>query len=220
MKKIAIIYTVRPVLASFAPALEKKLDEKVTFHHLLDDFLASDPGETGVFSKTNLQRLFNDVKNCEATGADLIVVTCSTLSPHLPLIQPFVSVPIVAIDDAMVKKAVEMGTNITVLATASSTVGPTVQKIKREGERQGKELIVTSSYDEIAYEAMKKGDLATHDERVLQRIKEVKGSDVIVLAQASMTHLVELSRKVTNIEVVGSIDLCHDLIAKMIKELA
>ena len=219
MKKIAIIYTVRPVLESFAPALEKKLDEKVIFHHLLDDFLASDPGDTGIFTTSNLNRLFNDVKNCEATKADLIVVTCSTLSPYIPLIQPFITVPVIAIDDAMVKKAVRIGSDITVLATASSTVGPTVSKIMKEAETRGKIVQISSSFDETAYDAMKNGDLKTHDSLVLQRVKEVKDSDVIVLAQASMSHLVEEAEKISCIPVVGSIDLCHDSIVEMIKEL-
>ena len=62
MKKVAIIYTVRPVLGSFPELLEEVVGEKLKIFNLLDDFLASDPGETGIFSIENHNRLFNDIK--------------------------------------------------------------------------------------------------------------------------------------------------------------
>ena len=101
MKKVAIIYTVRPVLGTFPELLEEVVGEKLKIFNLLDDFLASDPGESGIFSVENHNRLFNDIKSCELTGADLIVVTCSTLTPAVQRIRPFIKVPIIAIDDAM-----------------------------------------------------------------------------------------------------------------------
>ena len=74
MNKVAIIYTVRPVLATFPELLEEVVGEPLKIFNLLDDFLASDPGETGSFSIDNKNRLFNDLKSCELTGADVIVV--------------------------------------------------------------------------------------------------------------------------------------------------
>ncbi|NBK26694.1 MAG: Asp/Glu racemase, partial [Spirochaetia bacterium] len=53
MKKVAIIYTVRPVLGTFPELLEEVVGEKLKIFNLLDDFLASDPGESGIFSIEN-----------------------------------------------------------------------------------------------------------------------------------------------------------------------
>ena len=41
MKRIAMVHTVRPVLASFPELLEKVVGEKLKIHNLLDDFLAN-----------------------------------------------------------------------------------------------------------------------------------------------------------------------------------
>ncbi|GAB1482236.1 hypothetical protein MASR2M78_10510 [Treponema sp.] len=81
MKRIALIHTVRSVLDSFEGLLRSALSEQVLIHNLLDDFLATDPALRGLFTDTNKERLAGDLRNAELTGADLIVVTCSTLTP-------------------------------------------------------------------------------------------------------------------------------------------
>ena len=110
MKRVAIVHTVRPVLASFPQLLEQVVGQPLKIHNLLDEFLASDPAEIGYFSVENRNRLFNDLKSCELTKADLIVVTCSTLTPAVQLIRPFINVPVVAIRmTAMDRAAVRIG---------------------------------------------------------------------------------------------------------------
>lgn len=219
MKKVAIIYTVRPVLATFPELLEEVVGEPLKIFNLLDDFLASDPGETGSFSIDNKNRLFNDLKSCELTGADVIVVTCSTLTPIVQLIRPFIKVPIVAIDDAMTAKAVRIGSRIKVVATAVSTLKPTEAKLQQEARLAGVEIHIDSEDNEVAYAAMKRGDLATHDRLVLSRIAEVKGYDSIVLAQASMAHLEAEAESLANVPVLSSPRLCCAQVKQILSEI-
>ncbi len=219
MKKVAIIYTVRPVLAAFPELLEEVVGEPLKIFNLLDDFLASDPGETGVFSVENHNRLFNDLKSCELTGADLIVVTCSTLTPAVQRIRPFIKIPIVAIDDAMTEKAVRIGSRIKVIATAMSTIKPTVTKLEQEAKLAGLEVAIDAEDNETAYAAMKRGDLATHDKLVLAQIAKVTGYDSIVLAQASMGHLQEEAEKLAHIPVLASPRLCCERVKQLLLEV-
>ncbi len=216
MKKVAIIYTVRPVLGTFPELLQEVVGEPLKIHNLLDDFLASDPGESGVFSVENHNRLFNDIKSCELTGADLIVVTCSTLTPAVQLIRPFIKVPIVAIDDAMTEKAVRIGSKIQVIATAASTIKPTIAKLEQEAKLAGVTVHIEAEDNETAYAAMKRGDLATHDRLVLGRIAKVTGFDSIVLAQASMGHLQAEAEKLANVPVLASPRLCCERVKHLL----
>ena len=220
MKKVAIIYTVRPLLATFPELLEEVVGEKLKVFNLLDDFLASDPGESGIFSIENHNRLFNDLKSCELTGADIIVVTCSTLTPAVQRIRPFIKVPIIAIDDAMTEKAVRLGQKIKVVATAMSTIGPTVAKLQQEAAIADVNVSIDSEDNETAYAAMKRGDLATHDKLVLSQIAKVKDYDCIVLAQASMGHLQQEAEKLANIPVLASPRLCCEQVRQVLKEKA
>lgn len=219
MKKVAIIYTVRPVLGTFPELLEEVVGEPLKIFNLLDDFLASDPGETGIFSIENHNRLFNDIKSCELTGADLIVVTCSTLTPAVQRIRPFIKVPIVAIDDAMTEKAVRIGSKIKVIATAMSTIKPTIAKLEQEAKLAGITVHIDAEDNETAYAAMKRGDLAAHDTLVLAQVAEVKGYDSIVLAQASMGHLQAEAEKLANIPVLASPRLCCEQVGLLLKEM-
>ena len=218
MKKVAIIYTVRPVLGTFPELLEEVVGEPLKIFNLLDDFLASDPGESGIFSIENHNRLFNDLKSCELTGADLIVVTCSTLTPAVQRIRPFIKVPIVAIDDAMTEKAVRIGSRIKVIATAMSTIKPTIAKLEQEAKLAGIAVTIDAEDNETAYAAMKRGDLATHDKLVLAQIATVTGYDSIVLAQASMGHLQAEAEKLANIPVLASPRLCCERVKQILLE--
>lgn len=110
MKRIALIHTVKSVAVSFEEMVRKGVGREVKVHNLWDDFLANNPNETGEFTADNRNRLFLDIKAQELTGADLIVTTCSTLTPAVEMIRPFIKVPVIAIDDAMAKKALHMGT--------------------------------------------------------------------------------------------------------------
>ena len=100
MKRIALIHTVKSVAVSFEEMLRKGVGCEVKVHNLWDDFLADNPNETGEFTADNRNRLFLDIKAQELTGADLIATTCSTLTPAVEMIRPFIKVPVIAIWDA------------------------------------------------------------------------------------------------------------------------
>ena len=133
MKRIACIHTVYSVIQSFTQQLREGVPGDFLIHTLYDDFLATDPAMTGEFSETNHNRLRLDMQAQALTGADLIVVSCSTLSPSVRRLRGEFSVPVVAIDDAMVNEAVTLGSRIGLLAPANSTVGG--------GQQYGKTLL-------------------------------------------------------------------------------
>ncbi|HPZ15945.1 MAG TPA: aspartate/glutamate racemase family protein, partial [Sphaerochaeta sp.] len=180
MKQVALVHTVRPVLESFPTLLRQTVETELKMYNLLDEFLASNPAEIGYFSIANRNRLFNDIKSAELTGADIIVVTCSTLTPTVEMIRPFVSVPIVAIDDAMTEEAVRIAKKIKVVATAMSTLEPTIAKLNKEAQKIGAEITVDAEDNLPAYTAMRSTDMATHDRLVLKMIEESTGYDAIV----------------------------------------
>lgn len=208
MKSIALVHTVKSVADTFDDKIRETLSEEVRIYNLLDDYLALHPNEVGEFTKNNKVRLYNDLMNAQLTGADLIVVTCSTLTPVVEEIRPFLSVPVIAIDDAMGKKAVTMGRRILILATAKSTVLPTLNKLEKEAKACGKEISFTALVNDEAFKALKKSDMKRHDELLRLQAEEITDVDGIVLAQASMAHLEEEISEITGIPVISSPKLC------------
>lgn len=219
MKRIAIIHTVKPVLNTFDMRIREAMpDKELVIHNLFDDFLATDPSPDGVgyFTIDNKKRLLNDIFSAELTGADLIVTTCSTLTPVVAEIRPFVKVPIVAIDDAMSEAAVEKGSKIMVLATAKSTIPTTIARLRQAARAIKKEIVLDSTFNETAYHAMKRLDLKTHDDLVLEQARSIRDYDVIVLAQASMAHLEQEIEKITKTPTFSTPDRCVRQIKKIL----
>ena len=109
---------------TFEAKLRAGVSQDIKVYNMLDEFLAKNPNEIGEFTIENRNRLLNDVKTAEMTGADVIVTTCSTLTPVIEMIRPFIKAPVIAIDDAMAKKCVTFGPKVLVMATAESTIEP------------------------------------------------------------------------------------------------
>ena len=208
MKRVACIHTVYSVIESFTSLLRAGLGQDVKIHTIYDDFLATDPADTGKFSAINHQRLRLDMQAAALTGADLIAVSCSTLSPSVRLLRPEFNVPVVAIDDAMVLEAVQKGRRIGLLATANSTVKPSHSALLAAGKAQGIEPDVRILCDENAIRALKAGDREKHDRMVLEMSEQFTDCDVIVLAQASMAHMEQAVFEHTGVPTLSSPSRC------------
>lgn len=219
MKSIALIHTVKTVATSFDQTLKDFVGEEVKVHNLWDDFLANNPNEIGYFSIENRNRLFNDIKAAEMTGADMIVVTCSTLTPTVNLIRPFIKVPLIAIDDAMGRKAVTYGDKILVLASAGSTEVPMRDKLNAEAAALGKTVQIDFKANAEAFKAMKAVQMDVHDALFLEMAKDIKGYDCVVLAQASMAHLDKKIEEICKIPVLSSPTLCLEQVKETLKSI-
>ncbi len=207
-RSVALVHTVRAVLEGFERRLRESIPEELLVHNLLDDFLATDPARTGVFSETNRRRLQNDLANAELTGADIIVVTCSTLTPAVTELRSSYRTPVIAIDDAMCRVAAATGSRIAVLATARSTVEPTLSKLRAEAMATGKRVELRFMVSEEAIAALRRGDMALHDGLVIELARNAGPCDVVVLAQASMAHLEAPIASIVGVPVLSSPALC------------
>lgn len=215
MRKVALIHTVQSVLATFGTSVKKAVGE-VEITNTLDEYLASDPGKRGEFTIENKNRLFSIIKCAEMTEADAIVVTCSTLSPIVEEIRPFIKTPLITIDEAMIKNALELGTRITIMATAESTIGPTRIKLLNEAQKLGKEVELTIIHCPEAYEAMKAGDLETHNELLKEKALEIKQQDAVILAQASMAPMQQNIEKICGCTVLSSPQHCINQLKELL----
>ena len=219
MKRIACIHTVYSVIESFTRQLREGIPGDYLIHTLYDDFLATDPAMTGEFSETNHNRLRLDMQAQALTGADIIVVSCSTLSPSVRRLRGEFSVPVVAIDDAMVEAAVAMGSRIGLIATANSTVEPSSSALRAAAADAGREIDLRVICREEAIRALKAGDQATHDRMVLEMADEMRDRDVLVLAQASMAHMEQPVSARTGLPTLSSPRRCVEQVRQIMEGL-
>jgi Asp/Glu/hydantoin racemase len=135
------------------------------------------------------------VRHLAATGAEAVLVTCSSIGEAAEVAAEAVDLPVLRVDQAMVELAVETaaaaGGRVAVLATLESTLGPTERLLRRVAEaRPGVQIV--SAVVAGAAAARRAGDLAEHDRLVRAAVERSAGqADVVVLAQASMAAAVD-----------------------------
>ncbi|MCK9287513.1 MAG: aspartate/glutamate racemase family protein [Sphaerochaetaceae bacterium] len=208
MSHITLIHTVRTLIDSFERQMREYIGSDIEISHILDEYLLADTLAKGYFSDINFKRLQNDIDNALMADSDVIVVTCSTLTPAVTRIRPTISVPLVAIDDAMCQKAALQGSNIAIMATSESTFGPTMDKIEQNAAGLNKHVTMQPYLCAGARNAMAQGDAELHDILIVETAKMIQDCDLIVLSQASMAHMEHRVASICNRVVVSSPSLC------------
>lgn len=217
MKKITLLNTVQSVTRTFPQMLEKEFGKTVSVTGMLDEFLVVNAREKGYFPPENYRKLYLDLLSAAEEKPDAIVVTCSSLTPYVIELRNMFDMPIVTIDEAMCRDAAACGGRIAVLATAPTTVGPTVSRITEEAGKIGVEAEVISFLDTRAIELLNEGDVQGHDQRLVKLVTEkAMNADVIVLAQASMASAEDAVRTATGKKVLTSPGSCIEEVRRIL----
>ncbi len=215
MKRIALLHTVRSVYLDFQAMLEKEIKD-ICVTNMVDEFLVTNAKEKGYFPPENMRKLFLDLLSLKETGSDVIVITCSSLTPYAEKLSVSLDCPVVLIDNKMCRDAAAAGGRIAVLATAPTTVEPTVSRIKAEAERLSSFVTVASYLDQKAMSLLSKGDVKAHDARLAELARQDADADVIVLAQASMASAAKLVREATGKRVLTSPQSCIEEVKEIL----
>jgi Asp/Glu/hydantoin racemase len=217
-KRLALIHTVTSLTATFN-GLCGELIPDVSVFHIADESLIQNTIQAGKVTPTTARRLFGYMVSAEEAGADMILVTCSSVGRVVEMVRPFLNIPAVRVDEAMADLAVRTGPRIGVAATLSTTLGPTADLIRARAAAHGKQAMVTDKLVEGAFQALLSGDTARHDALVSADLKELAAiSDVIVLAQASMARVADaLPESVKGIPILSSPRLAIERVAGLLR---
>lgn len=190
-KKIGFVHTGVPIGMLMKQLMAEHLPN-VPIFHIVDDSLIQDLLKAGELTPSILKRLCSQIALAQEAGADIIMVTCSSIAPGVDFARQLVNVPVIKIDEPMAEKAVAMADTIGVLATAKTTLVPSVNLIRQVSERMEHPVEIVSRLVSEAFDCFLAGDMKNHDRLVMKAgVELAKGSDVLVLAQASMSHLAE-----------------------------
>jgi Asp/Glu/hydantoin racemase len=191
MRTIGFLHTVLSLPPTFS-ALAEELVPGADVFHIADETLLGITRREGRLTAATRRRVLGYVESAAEAGADVVVVTCSSIGPAVEASRGFVDVPVLRIDEPMADEAVRLGTRVGVVATLSSTLEPTAELVARRGREAGRDVEVVSQLCEGAFEALAAGDRERHDELVREGLRRViADADVVVLAQASMARVVD-----------------------------
>jgi aspartate/glutamate racemase len=140
----------------------------------------------------------------EVYGAEGAMLTCSAVpAAILDRLRACAGIPIVKIDEAMARRAVESGPRIGVAVTFAPTVEPTRRLLLDAGAKDIAVEIAPGAYD-----ALLGGNAELHDKLLLQTVEHLAaaGANVIVLAQVSMARVLDRARARVTVPVLSSLE--------------
>lgn len=218
-KTIVAVYTGQGLAEPLQKIFKEHLPD-CRFINIIDDSIIYDVNQVGEVSKSVIRRLLTYYQTAVDIGADIIVNTCSSVGEVVDIARNIIDVPIIKIDEPMVKKAVENYDKIGVLATLPTTLNPTIRLLKSQASILGKEIAVVDGLAKGAYQALIAGSPEEHDRLIRETAKSVaKEVDCIVLAQGSMARIEKDLRDEIGLEVLSSPYLCVQAVKKMLEDV-
>jgi Asp/Glu/hydantoin racemase len=188
---IGFVHTVLGLPPTFADLAQELVPDADVFH-IVDETLLGITRRTGSLTPATRRRVLGYVESAAEAGADLVVVTCSSIGPAVDASHEFVDVPVLRIDEPMADEAVRLGSRIGVVATLATTLQPTADLVARRAREASKDIEVVARVCDGAFDALSAGDRERHDELVREGLRGlIVDVDVVVLAQASMARVVE-----------------------------
>lgn len=220
--KIAILHT-SFVFVSVEPVINNLIAELIPdaeiMHFVDSDVLATVVREQGISAQSEA-RMTHLAQAAEAAGADIIFSACSSLGPALDIAARNVGTPVVKVDEAMAILAASTGKRVGVLATVPTTLGPTSDLIQAKADELGNEITIEQKLCAGAFDVLMAGDRPAHDAMVIEQAMELaKTVDLVVLAQASMSRLVDVLAEKTGLAVLSSPRIGVEYLAQRIREL-
>lgn len=190
MTRVAFLHTGAVVIGPVTEAARAVLPE-ATFVNYLDDRIVADLAD-GERSASVADRLAHLAEAARDGGADVVMLTCSSISGYAASTAERAGIPVLRIDEAMADRAVATGRRIAVIATLPTTLAPTVALLRERAALAGAEPSIVDEVVDGAFAAVSGGDRPAHDRLVAAAIARLAvDADVVVLAQASMASAAE-----------------------------
>ena len=173
---------------------------------IVDDSLIRDVRSAGRVTPAVARRLVQYFAIAAEMDADVILGTCSSVGEVVPAARALFDVPIVRIDEPMVRQAVASARRIGVLATIPTTLGPTVRFIREVADGSTAGVEIAEDLAPGAYEALVAGRGDEHDRLLVEAALRLRDrSELIVLAQGSMARIADRLREAVGLPVLSSL---------------
>ena len=203
---VACIHTVVPLIDVFRQMAARKAPQ-MRMLHILDEAVFERIRNRGRLLAEDTDRLASHVRTAKDAGAGAILVTCSTLSPCVDTLPEDLRAGVLKVDDVLMREAVRRGGRTLIAATNFATLDPSKQSLMQAGAKEPPEVALIPD----AFAAFQSGDLARHDELLLQGLNDLQHrADTIVLAQASMARVMDYLGSNLRAKVLSSPDLAID----------
>lgn len=170
------------------PFAEANPDYEV--YNIMDDSLLPDTRKYDGMTPTIASRMMNYAKAAQASGADGIIVTCTSVNQATKMIRPLLNIPIINIEEPVAEMAAKSGKRIGVLATLPTSPVAIARVIQEKAAEMGKDVEIVTAVADGAFDVLCAGDREKHDQMICDKLYQLaKEVDCIAFAQISMSLL-------------------------------
>lgn len=137
--KVALISSTKAVFGPMEAAFAEIFPE-AQIMHILDETLLEDFRREGGLSPHSRAKALQMALTAQRAGVDGILFTCSTLSPAVDDLRPFISTPMVKIDEPVILYLIQNFKEIGLLATAETVLKSVENQFKKIAERLNRQV--------------------------------------------------------------------------------
>jgi aspartate/glutamate racemase len=208
----AVIPAIEPLRTAFA-----QLAPDIKLVNLLDEGLVTEIDRRGSLTPGLVRRLTTLVALAEDAGAELVLLSCTAYSPVADDVQKQADIPVLKIDELMVREALGRAKKIGVVATVPAGLTMQKQLIEQIAQEMGREVELDAQLRPEAFQALSSGNRDEHDRIVLGVVEELAArNELVMLAQASMGHLATKVPPGVKVPVLSSPTLAVEKVKEMV----
>lgn len=197
-KRLALIHTVnwyqKVITVPFVdPWLKANPDVQV--FNIMDDSLLQESLVNQGPTPAVIKRLQFYVLAAESMGADVAMITCTTVGEASWIARRYASIPVFNIDEPMAREAVRLGRRLGIVATVPTSPAATQRLLERAAAEAGVSVEIEIALNEQAFEHLQQGQIERHNELVHREMdKLAEKVDVLVLGQISLAQIKHQTR--------------------------
>jgi len=181
----AVIPAIEPLRAAFG-----QLAPDVKLVNILDEGLVTEIDRRGSLTPGLVRRLTSLVTLAQEAGAELVLLSCTAYSPVADDVQKQSDIPVLKIDELMVREALGRARKIGLVATVPAGLNMQRQLIDQIAAEMGRAIELDAVLKPEAFQALAAGRRDEHDAIVLAEVERLaETNELVMLAQASMGHL-------------------------------
>lgn len=197
--RITLIHSIYSIIDNLIKELSLNLPE-TDFINLLDESLLHEFKVAEGLNTRAFQKVYRMVETAAESDSELILFSCSSISPMAPLLKPFFSIPILTIDENLFCEAVKKADNLVVFGTAMSALNASRQGLEKANIDENRNTKIEIIICSIKGVHKSKLDFYKHvAKEIEQKYNQIGSVDTILLAQLSMIPAIDyLSEGVKN----------------------
>lgn len=183
--KVALISSTRAVFGSMEKAFQAFFPEAETVH-LLDETLLDLFRQDGGLSIRSRRKALQMALTAQDAGVNGILVTCSSLSPAVDELRPFLAIPIVKIDEPMVEHVVQSAETIALLASAETVMKSVEPLVQSKARQINRNVSVRYVIKGDIWPLLKKDPISFYEKIGEAAGLAAKDNQAVIIAQVSM----------------------------------